>query len=253
MTSIELYDFDTGGTVYRYTSGQEVVAFGGETYTPLPLSRSSVSSSATSFVSSLQIETTRNNPLTMAAKSGTIQVKITRPITPVAQIIWQGVVVAVMWSEGGATLQCEDSLTPVQNLTGAQRYTRGCRHVLYSDACGVDIDSVKFPVEVLSSNAAAREVVFFIETPLIIYDYFDGGVFISPTGERYQIISAVVLPIDFLTEWEVTATLAQRVSFPLGSGYFAAPGCNRTRSDCENKLQNIKNFGGFPYITFDRD
>lgn len=249
---IELYEFKIGATRSFFTSGDQDVLHGGNTYLAVPISRTSIQSSATDFVSKLQIEMDGSNPIALAAQKDTIEVLVSTLISGVNAAIWQGVVVAVSWNASGAVLSCEDNLSPIKSLSPSQRYTRGCRHVLYSAACGVKIADVAKPMLILESEPENRTVTF-TGTVGLSHEagYYGGGVIFNST-DHYQITTTHTYfdPVDSLTK--VRANLTSRVSIPLGLGFDVAPGCRHTRIHCSEKFDNILNFGGFPYINFDQ-
>lgn len=254
MNVIELYEFKIGTTRSFFTSAAQDVLHGGkgDRYVAVPLSRSSIQSSATDFVSTLQIEMERNNPVAIAAQRGKVEVEVSRLVAGVKSAIWQGVVVGVSWNDAGAVLSCEDNLSPIKKLTPTKRYTRNCRHILYSPQCGVDIAAVSKPMLILESNPTDRYVVFTGISGLAHEaGYYGGGVLFNGT-ERHQITTTHTYfdAADSLTK--VKANLANRATIPLGAGYSVSPGCNHTRDHCSGKFQNILNFGGFSYINFDQ-
>lgn len=248
---IELYEFKIGATRSFFTSADKDILHDTNTYVAAPLARSAIQASATEFVSKLQVETDRHHPIAISAQKDRIAIDVFKLVGGVKSSVWQGVVVGVSWNSAGAVLSCEDNLSPIIKLTPSKRYTRNCRHILYSPQCGVGLTDLSRPMLILESNPAERYIIFTGISGLN-HDagYYGGGILFNGT-EQYQITTTHTYfdATDSLTK--VKANLAERVSIPLGAGYSVAPGCRHTRIHCEEKFNNILNFGGFAYINFD--
>lgn len=243
----ELYTFKIQGqSDVRYTSSNSSVTAGGFVYFPATITRTEVQAEANDFVSRVQIRMPRTDVIASAVQQGRVEVFIQQYDGSTLSTLWQGYIIGTTWDNDEATLSCEDNLAPVQQLAGSQRFSRECRHTLYSPQCGADIVDFRIVAAILDVNPEARTLKVRINnTTLPTWD-FDGGVLIGPNGKMYQIAHATDKTTPGVYS-EYSLVMGGRDAVPTGSG-FIAPGCNRGRQRCNDRFSNIENFGGFAYL-----
>lgn len=242
----ELYEFQRkdSGMIYRYTSSQNVISYGGNNYGPIPLQRSSVEIQADE-PTNIMIHVDRNNLIALLFRhvppSYAVTVKIIQYKSPTsATPIWHGVINSVNWDSTGASLDCVDILNYENKLTTPQSYSKSCRHMLYGDQCGVSKSAHRGTIDIQSVNVEKREIVFTIVTSGFTNLMCVGGIFLSNELEILSIDTGTGTPAS-----PIRAKLSGNPSeLPLGHNPLRK-GCNRTWNACFTRFDNLENFGGF--------
>lgn len=157
-----------------------------------------------------------------------------------AQLIWKGEVSGVKWMDVKAKISLQ-SITAKLKRNGLRRiYQRTCPHVLYGNKCGVDKSLFRTTTNltIVSNNVITSDD--FSAQP---DGYYSGGwvEFINELGilDRRYIVDHVGSNIT-LDYPSVALTAGLQVST------FA--GCARNLDDCQNKFNNLTNYGGQPFI-----
>lgn len=140
----------------------------------------------------------------------------------------------------GATMQQRPLLEVV---------TPTCRYDLGDTRCTIDLDALTVNGAVTSltipttANSAARRI--FVDTNRTEDSgYFELGEVEWLTGDNAGVISEVK---DFTG---TTFTLWDSLLNPIqpGDTYQARPGCDKLKTTCINKFDNLINFGGFDFV-----
>ncbi len=242
---VELYEFLSGSTYYRYTSADGDVVYGGNTYTAVPISRGTVE--ATAEVARLALEITCSRSLSLLAlfavspPEDVVLVTLRRLHAGdgEAVIMWMGRILNVTLNNAAAEIHCESVYTSLKR-TGLRRlYQKGCPHVVYGTGCGIDRDGFK----VVRTVAAVSGTTITLSTLSGYADgYFAGG----------------------YLEWEKTTGVFERrairsqvgavvtIGFPIPGLAASAsvnlyPGCDHSLATCDGKFSNRLNYGGQPY------
>lgn len=243
---VELYEFLNGDTAYRYTSGDGAVAYGGNTYAAVPISRGAVE--ATSEVARLALEITCSRDLpvldlfSFVPPEEVIAVTLRRLHAGDGEAItlWLGRVLNVTWNNADAEIHCESVYTSLKRIGLRRLYQKGCPHVLYGTGCGLDRDAFDLARTVSTVTGTAITM-----TTMAGYadGYFAGG----------------------YLEWERTTGVFERrairsqvgavvtVGFPIpgltaSNAVTLYPGCDHTLATCTSKFSNRLNYGGMPYF-----
>lgn len=241
---VELYEFLSGSTYYRYTSSDGDVTYGGNTYTAAPIARGTVEH--TSETARLALNVTCDRSLSVLNLFATLPPDDIVYVTlrrlhsgdGEAIIMWIGRALNVTWNNDSAQIHCESVYTSLKR-TGLRRlYQKACPHVIYGAGCNVDRDdfvatyavaTVAGTTLTLSSMAAADH-------------YFSGGYLEwTDAGTTYR--RAI--------RTQVGASVV--ISFPLtglssGDVIDMYPGCDHTLATCTSKFGNHLNYGGMPYF-----
>ena len=243
---IELYVFQVGRQIWRYTAGAEDVAHNSISYKALTLERSEIAQTGEFGRQNLIIK--------LDPKADLIQEYIAQPPAQVMTVaisrlhqadgpavtLWQGRVLNVEWKPGVAELRAEPVYTSLQR-TGLRRlYQRNCPHVLYEPACGADRKAYVTRGKVASVTG---HTIAVIEAAANAAGYFAGGY----AEWDWQ---------DNRTERRmITAHSGRSLTLTRAGGGLAAglaielyPGCDRTLATCHAKFTNSVNYGGFPWI-----
>lgn len=265
---IELYHFTTTedgvSTDYRWTSGPESVSWNSQTWTPKPIGRSSIKVDSRLDGGELTVELERSSPIVSAfhqdAFSEPISLTIYKgdpdDLAGTVETLWMGEVAKVRRSEP-AKLTCAPVVTVGRRQLPVGRFTRECRWQLYSDACGVDPDSLSvrslFSVDTLYPDAKAFDGTTSDDLGT---GWANGGIYWeSSSGIELFVLHSVLLSDNgdgtythriYLKQWpEQTINTSMSV--------YLKAGCDHTMSDCKTKFSNLHNYGGFPLTPDNRD
>lgn len=242
---LELYEFTYGATAYRYTSADDDVVYGGNTYTAVPISRGAVE--ATSEIARLALEITASRELPLldlfstAAPERVVLVTLRRLHSGDGEaiIIWMGRILNVTLNNASAEIHCESVYTSLKRVGLRRLYQKNCPHVLYETECAVNRASFGSSQTVVSITGTVIELDT-LDT--FASNYFAGGYmeWESPPGYFNQ------RSIRMNAGFDVT------VSFPLNGlaindVVVVYPGCDHTLATCDAIFSNSENYGGMPY------
>lgn len=248
----ELYEFQLGGQVFRYTSQTAVVSFGGFDYEPVQIKRNNPK--ITDERSGVQLLITVPTSLTVARSYLTIVPASRMTVTiyrqhrtdggsPETVVFWKGFVTSCKFKDEIAELICE----PIQALFSReiprQSYQAQCNHVLFDDGCQVSKISFSDEVEVTSIDSDGVLLTLDSLSGARPSDstFFTGGYVERLDGDRRLIFEytfatdqvRILLPFDGL---EVGETVTARA------------GCAHDPITCRDKFDNIIRYGGFPWM-----
>lgn len=237
---IELYEFTSGSTVYRYTSANADVSHGGHTWEAVPIERSSIVSSENPKAEPLQIDTVHDHPVSMLH----IAIPPDQPVSVVvfdydgttSTALWRGKIAGVTWEGARSYLDCRSSRVSHDRPGPRGRYQTMCRHALYGRACGVDKDLFKVvgTVTALSTTNPRSFTSLAVEMEPTPAQYTGGYVLMN---SQSRLITQVFAD-------GVVLLSAPVVGIAVGMSFEAFKGCDRSQSTCKNKFNNVENFGG---------
>lgn len=244
---VVLYEFKLGSNRWRYTNAQRNIPFGGQTYTAIGISHDGISMSgdptaddltinlsAKAEVTDLYIGTPPSDPLEIAIRS------LHHGDTD-APVVWSGTVKSarrvsmVEWA-----FTCNSLLSSL-NRNGLRLFwQRGCQHILYDRECRVNPDDYATTVQVSGKTGTSltSATLGTLESGYLAGGYLS---FTGPYGttERRAIERHVGSTIHLLSATD---------GIDVGQWITVYPGCNRTSPMCEQRFNNIDNFGGFPHL-----
>ncbi len=236
--NIELYEFAQGEAVQRYTSGRKNVIHNGFIYAPKNIERDTIKTSTDIFQNKIKLTLPIDDDLAQTYIGTTveevIQVRILGKLSGEFAYIWQGRLVSSVTDGSEVELNCEEITTQQRRMGLTPTFQHGCRHALYSPMCGLNKDDYATSATIESIDG--REVML---TALSQEDgYFNAGIFKVGSAYRYitahegnKVVLSRMLPAD-LTETACTLYA----------------GCSHSTTVCEQKFNNLDNFGGFPYL-----
>jgi len=244
----EVYHFWSGTTHYRYTSGDVAIVYAGETYAPAPIQRKKVSWSDKLEVNTLDITVSRaTNPVLefiQVAPQELIWVsvhKIHRDLLIEESIpIFLGQIKDFSFKGPAVQVKCVAFEKYLNQVVPRYRYGPGCQHTLYSDRCGVDINSFNLTLEV---ESISDDYLIIYSEEFAGYDegWFNLGFLVFGNYQRMITDHAenyikIKYPLIYLSS---------------GDTITVAPGCDKTRDTCEQKFSNKIQQLGFPNIPID--
>lgn len=245
---LRFYEFNLGGSVWRYNASDSIVTALGAKWTPLSISDDgvrqtgdivsdsltlSLPSSAT--VTGLFIGTAPSQKLWFRMYEGDDSEPNVPPVP-----IYIGEVSYVNWpSPSTAEIVCTTLSANLGSNGLRLSWNRGCPFVLYDQGCKVN--SASFGVKLVISRVSSA-LLSAPELPGFETNWFAGG----------------------YVEWQDPIRGVERrgiesndgadmIMFGLTDGLVegqvvtAFPGCARTTTVCNNKFNNILNYGGIPH------
>jgi uncharacterized phage protein (TIGR02218 family) len=249
---IELYRFDHGPTVYRYTSADSDIIYDDATWTAIPLGRGDrVRDTSEDSKNVIQVTVAQDNPVARLfigrPPKGPVRFKLYRGETvETIALILTATVNSAQWSGSEATLECQSPMLVASRNGLRHRYQTQCRHALYSRGCGVDPAAYDVDFTFIQLELAESRVKVAAAAPLTD-GYAVGGV-LEINGERRLILDHAsgvesgsdVVFFDIARPFSVDIEAADAVK--------AFAGCDHDVVTCRVKFDNLPNFGGFPVI-----
>lgn len=243
---IELYEFVGTYKTYRYTSHNEDVVLGGETYTAVAIQRDRIKLAAVGGSNAdLQIRMATKEALptdyAFVIAPPDLTLTLTRYHTPDDVVTyWQGTVTAISVDGSTCTLTSPSNAGRALVIEAPNIMCQTlCNHVLGNARCKVDLDALSVVSVISGWTANTITVASDGGKP---DDYFAAGELVTAT-ERRTIISHVgnVLTLNYPLK-----------KHRIGTSVTLRPGCDHAYSgDCLTKFNNQVNFGGCPFIPTD--
>ena len=241
---VELYEFYTVGTFYRYTSAAHAVVKGGDTFTPESIRRGDVVQNEEISKAGLRLTVPRENRFAASflgfAPEGVTTLTLYRGHTTdtASEFVsyWKGRVLSAKADQFEIILECESVFSSLRRAGLRARYQRNCRHAIYQRGCLVSMDSYRVDGSVIAvsgNNITVSAAAGYAD------GYFTGGAARAPDGS-FRFITAHAGD---------TISLARPFSVAMGGEPVVIfPGCDGLKATCETKFNNLLNFGGFPYF-----
>lgn len=249
---VEIYDIGYSGGIWRYTTNTEDVVVDGQTYVATAIKRGETEDSGDATKSNMDVTIGRNTTL------GNL-FKVTAPSEPITITIrqyhaswgyqepdkqtiaiWKGRVTNVNWQNDELVLTSESVFSSMLRLGVTRKFSRQCSHNLYGTACNVQRSAFSVtatPIGIVGTVLSIQhgKQAHWFAGGYIRYKNNDTGVI-----EHRQIIAST----------DRTVTLG---AIPLGivvgkTEVTMYAGCDKTHQTCINKFDNIKNYGGQPFI-----
>ncbi|RLE34433.1 MAG: hypothetical protein DRJ61_05200 [Acidobacteria bacterium] len=243
---VELYRFVLGQTVYTYTSTEEEVEFGDETYLPTTISRSSINQNDEINRSGVTITVPRDLDIAdlyrVYAPAGILAVTVFRlhPTEDVYATVWAGRVLSCAWESVKAKLECESIFSSKKRMGLWRNYQATCPHVLFDSGCRLN----RFDYRVSGAIGAVNSGSLNISAAGGFADgYFAGGFVQIPTAEGLYDTRFITSHTGAVVDIPYPFAGAE-----VGVAVDLYPGCKHTTEDCDTRYSNILNYGGFPFI-----
>lgn len=239
---VELFEFIQNTEAWRFTDGIEPVTFNQFEYQPNSIERSEIKQDDDPNRNELKItlalsdefarrfiQSSPDFPTTLTIYRGNY------PSGPYA-FYWKGRLTGASGDGNKITLQCEPIFTSLERYGLRARYERGCRHALYSNQCKVN--QTRYEVRDTAVTVNKELITFGGDVATFVNGYFKGGIIVAPNGAS-----------RFITEHIHTRI---KTNYPMnvspGDSLRVYPGCDHSSRTCNEKFNNILNYGGFPHI-----
>lgn len=247
---VEVYDFHMSTTDYRYTSAEDSVVIGVNTFLPETISRTKIGQSREENDNDIVITVPATNEfarLFINSVPGqrckvTVQ-RVQRSDFPSPEVItlFQGYVRGVGFSD-----QAKVAKISVMPLAAAASrpvprfvYSSQCNHVLGDAGCKINLSLPAFHFGGTISAASGNTITvpgasgypdgFFSGGYVEALSGLDARLILSHTGNTLQLL----LPFPFTAVGQVVTLFA---------------GCDHTAPTCKSKFDNVLNYGGFPFV-----
>ena len=251
---VTLYHFRYGAAAnafYAYTDAENEMVVNGVTYQPIPINRENINASGGLDKSTLTIVTPHTSGLAELFRiyppSQVVNVIVRQGHygDPDSEflVVWTGRVLSCSRDGVEAKFTCEPVSTSLRRAGLRRHYQYGCPHVLYGDGCRADKGTATSEVSVDSVSGTVVILGDGWHGAIAAEKYIGGMVeWEMPNGNR-----------EFRTILRLSSTNGVIVAgLPTGiesaSEVFVVLGCNHQQDDCLNLHDNIKNYGGQPWI-----
>lgn len=248
---LEIYEVIQGTEISRWTSAEDDLVVGGETYEATPISRNNIEQGSDSQVRNLVLTLPGDNDfaekyrLVVPGQRASVTVwRLQRDEVPTFNtkiLLFKGQVMSVRFPQDGFT--AEVVVRSIENALNRNvpRFTfmGMCNHILYDSRCGVSSD----PFDVIGTVSAISGNTITLPGASSQPDQFFRGGFCRPVSgdpDFRLILSHVGNVLTLLLPFHVN---------PVGLSVQAFAGCDHTvTGDCALKFNNVLRFGGFPFV-----
>lgn len=236
------FHFAIGSSNFRFTSVAFEVSDSNGTYTPVAIRASEVNQTSDLAKGTLSVTLPRTNSLAAEflgkVPEQTTSLTIYRGFSETDnvndQVWWKGRVISATADGDLVKLDCENVFTSMRRPGLRARFQKGCRHALYSEACGVDQSSFQDSVSI----TGVTDLTVTISGGSSADGYYAGGVIEVGGAKRYVLKHQGSVLTLFYPFNDLSVPTSATVS----------PGCAHNVEACRDKFNNLLNYGGFPYI-----
>jgi len=248
---VEGYKFTGTLANYYYTSAEQDVSIGGQTYTAIAIERAAIRA-GTQEDDNLDLQLTLPVDIALVQDYGLqitapdLDVEVFRfhqgdnPATDYV-VIWKGPVTSFSISGKEAKIRVPSIFTTMlQGQIPNIYYQNPCNNILYDDRCQVNPASWTTATTVVSITDSL--------TVIVGADGFDDSVLVAgeiintTKSERRLVIDNVSNVITFNYAFSNIET---------GDSITLRAGCDHSFAICKSKFSNQVNYGGFPYVPSD--
>lgn len=246
---IEVFDFSLGSESFLYTSSEDEVTVGTQTYSPEAIRRGAIAQGDEERDQVLEITVPALNTFArkyinvvpgLRASVSIIRVQRDEPAPFTQALIYKGLVQAVNFDKNGheakigvRTVEASSS-RPIPRFT----YQGLCNHFLYDAGCGVNPDLFKFTGEV---TAIDGNTITVSGASGEADDYYNAG-YIKPAGlQDFRMV--------LNHTGDVLTLLLPFSESIIGTNVDIFAGCNHAVSGhCNTRFSNVALFGGWPWV-----
>jgi len=242
---VELYKFVRRATCWLYTSADEAVTVGADTYQPVTISRGAVKRSQERSSSELAVHLSLNLSLIPPFITSTPATPVSLTITRLHRedgetiVFWRGEVSAAEIEGDQATLTCVSPLSAHEKSVPRLVVQQQCPNVLYDKSCGLDPEDFKTSGTVSQVSSDGLDVTVPGIDALGDGFFKAGWLQIAGTDLRAFVVKHTNDVVRLLTP---LAGLADGVAVDLFAG------CDRTVQQCRDRFDNVHNHLGFPLM-----
>lgn len=246
---LELFRFIEGTNVYLKTNWDQPYTYdsgtGPEIYLPTTMKRTEMESKNEINKQTIDITFSLDDTMARHWMIDNVETVVTLTIFEVdgedVAVSWKGRLSSVKPNQTDLTISFESIFTSLRRPGLRARYLRTCRFSLYRRGCGLDKAGFAIPGV---PSAVSGVTVTVGAAATLPNGWFTAGMIAADDGT-----------LRFITN-HVGSTLTLMRRLPSLEVAFAAgptsvtlyPGCDRTRTTCNTKFNNLPNYGGFDWI-----
>lgn len=236
---IEIYEFTSPSTVYRYTSHDVDVTYDSDVYTAIPMLRSTIVRAGQGDPPELIIEMPTSTPIVAAYVPGpaprNLAVTLMRLQGANVESWWDGIINAFSISKRTAKLRSPSLLDdPLTTSIPGISFQSLCNHPLYSTRCGVL--RADFDQAATLSSVDGKDLVVSTVGGQADQWFKAGEVVHDASGERRLVVRQIGTAIKIASRFP---------SIAVSDALTLYAGCNhRLTTGCHDKFNNVFNFGG---------
>ncbi|MGH6785320.1 MAG: phage BR0599 family protein [Novosphingobium sp.] len=157
-------------------------------------------------------------------------------------VYWKGRLGGAKASENKISINCESVFTSLRRYGLRARYQRTCRHMLYSQGCGLDADDFGTPgIATAATTQSVTSTAFGSQAN----GFWIGGMLQDSTGALRYIVGHNG---NIVTLWRPMQSLIDEIIDFGSAAIIAYPGCDKSFQTCVAKFDNALNFGGMPLL-----
>lgn len=242
---IELYHFSIGLEDYYYTSAEDTVVFGGNSYVSRQIKRNSPDQSTEEGRSKLELTMLSDDPLCSryigVAPPTPMYVTVTkfhRSDLTDGRVLWSGRIIMATYLNSAAL--CKLTAVASESVLSRQiphfKYQGLCNHFLYDDNCTISPLLYRY-VGVATDIAGELVTVAGLQ---------------ADKGAGWAVGGKIVIGVDVrpvLAQSGDVLTLSMPfASDPTGQTAEVYAGCDHTLATCNSKFANAINYGGFAFV-----
>lgn len=234
-------------TYYRYTSADRDVVVGADTYTAITISDEGIKQSGDEVSDQLTVTMPAGLPVPLLFLAAPPEDPVGLIIRRVHDgetdpfIVWAGTIGAVRRvDEITSSLVCNTATASLSRGGLRMLWSRGCPHALYDGQCQAD------PLDFVTTGtitAVGGGTVTVPEFDALGDGWFDGGWVEKVDGDGHALRRAIISHTG-----SVVSVLTTTYGLEIGDEVAGFAGCDRAASTCDDKFDNLSNFGGHSYL-----
>lgn len=256
----ELYVFQRGQTVWRYTSGPTAVTVSGLAYHPATIQREEVERDAESALVTLTVRVARQVPVVADAFEGlqpalpvTLTVfRLQRDATDTATagtgraVVFQGTAGAPKRDGRWAEFTVRGARAGLERAVPRTRLTVLCNNTLGDRVCQLDTSAFTIAATVSALTGLVATVPAATQAAGVASGFFTNGVL--QYGD-YRIMVAHHGTTAGVDDDQLTLlTPLPPAAVGVVGGVALTAGCDGSRAQCVSRFNNLARFRGFPYL-----
>lgn len=248
---VEIYTIAIGAEAFHYTTTEEPVTVGSNSFTPEALTRGRIGQGTEVQDSMLEIQLPASNEfvrryrdIVPGARAMVTLQRVQRLDFPTPEVVtlFQGFVHSVAFNDGGKTAKVAVVPATVVLTRTIPRFTfrAACNNFLYDARCGIDPDDPTFKLTAGLVTAVVGSTITVAGANAFADGWFDAG-FVEALGgtDARAVISHVGNDLELI------------LPFPfdlVGQFVVVRAGCAHSIAVCKSKFDNVLRFGGFAFI-----
>lgn len=240
---LELYQIQIGQTSYFYTSYEKDYTFASQLYEAIPIEHQGFSNTEKMQPTSLKIDLNLSAPATSYIANSPVEpVKVTllqvlKSNPSEADIFYQGGISSVELTKSSATLNLELRTDLFRKRLPNVIYSSVCNNILFDGVC--QLQEANFSISAYISEISGKTLVSsaFATKP---NGYFQRGKIKTSYGDARMVTQHIsdTITLQFPFDSRILENL----------NVTAVAGCNRSRSQCLERFNNLGRYVGMPEI-----